>query len=508
METGRVVSLQYDVIVIGGGGAGLAAAVSAAEHGAGVLLLEKNTALGGTTGISVGSFTASGTSVQRAAGVEDNPGEHNEDIGKFRPDLEARNDFARRRFLTDNAGAAFEWLRGMGLSFQGPSPEPPNRQPRMHNVIPNSKAYIAAFHRRCLELGVEVRTGACATALKRSAEGRVTGVRFTWGGGEHLAEAAGGVVLAGGDYANSYEIKRRHLPEEVARIEGVNPTSTGEGHLLGIAVGAAVRNMDVTYGPEIRFVTPAGNPFAQLLPADPRLARLMARAMPFVPKRLLAAYVKRLLVTWTHPDDKLFTAGAILISKEGCRFCNELDRPHLKFFDQPDRVGYLILDAKVAAEFSTWPNYISTAPDIAYAYLADYKRMRPDIYREGPTVEDLAIAAHLPAVALRETVEAVRRSHKNATTSPDPFGRKEWAAPFTQGPYIALGPAKAYIVMTEGGLVVDERMRVLSEQGQPIPGLYAAGCNGMGGLVLLGHGLHIAWAITSGRLAGMHAAGR
>ena len=397
-------SEAFDVIVVGGGGAGLAAAVSAAEHGARVLLLEKNAELGGTTGISVGSFTASGTSLQRVAGITDDPGDHNEDIGKFRLDLEPRNDFNRRRTLTENAGAAFEWLRGMGLAFQGPSPEPPNRKPRMHNVIPNSKAYIAAFHRRCLALNVDVRTGAIATTLLRDSGGRVTGARYTWRGQEHQAEAVRGVVLAGGDYSNSYEIKRRYLPEEVARIEGVNPTATGEGHLLGMAMGAAVRNMDVLYGPEIRFITPPGRPFAQLLPSNPRLARPIARMLPLVPKRLLAACVKRLLVTWTHPDDKLFAAGAILVNKEGRRFCNELDRPYLKFFEQPDRAGYLLLDAKVAAEFSAWPNYISTMPDIAYAYLADYRRLRPDIYREGPTVEDLALAAGLPAAALRDTI--------------------------------------------------------------------------------------------------------
>jgi fumarate reductase flavoprotein subunit len=500
-------SLKFDVVVVGGGGGGLAAAVSAAEHGARVLLLEKNAELGGTTGISVGSFTAAGTSLQRAAGIADDPGDHNEDIGKFRRDLEPRNDFNRRRILTENAGAAFEWLRGIGLSFQGPSAEPPNRKPRMHNVIPNSKAYVAAFHRRCLQLGVEIRTGATATTLLCDPDGRVTGARFTWRGEEHGAERGRGVVLAGGDYSNSYEIKRRHLPEEVARIEGVNPTATGEGHLLGMAVGAAVRNMDVLYGPELRFITPPGRPFAQLLPSDPRLARRIARILPLVPERLLAAYVRRLLVTWTHPDDKLLAAGAILVNKEGRRFCNELDRPYLKFFDQPDRAGYLILDAKVAAEFSAWPNYISTMPDIAYAYLADYKSLRPDIYREGPTVEDLALAAHLPAAALRETVETVRRLHRNAAGPADPFGRKDWAAPFSRGPYIALGPVKAFIVMTEGGLVVDEQMRVLAaDTGWPIPGLYAAGCNGMGGLVLLGHGLHLAWAFTSGRLAGLHAA--
>lgn len=496
----------FDVVVVGGGGSGLAAAVAAGEAGARVLLLEKNATLGGTTGISVGSFTAACTSLQRAAGIEDDPQRHNEDIGKFRPDLEPRNDLAHRALLTANAAATLEWLRGLGLAFHGPSPEPPNRVPRMHNVIPNSKAYVAALHRRCLRLGVEVRTGAAATALSRDAAGRVHRVTVAWRGTDHEVEARRGVVLAGGDYASSGELKRRYLPEELARIEGVNPTATGEGHLLGLAAGGVVRNMDVLYGPELRFVAPPGRPFAQLLPANPRLARLAARILPLIPRRLVVAHAKRLLVTWTHPDDRLFTAGAILVNRQGSRFCNELDRPCLGLFDQPDRVGYLMLDARVAREFSAWPSYISTAPDIAYAYLGDYRRLRPDIYREGATPEALASAAGLPAGALCATVDAVRRLHADAAGTPDPFGRTRWAAPFSQGPYITLGPVKAYIVMTEGGLVVDAQLRVLTEAGQPIPGLFAAGCNGMGGLVLMGHGLHIAWALTSGRMAGRHAA--
>ncbi|MBI4193849.1 MAG: FAD-binding protein [Betaproteobacteria bacterium] len=74
-------------------------------------------------------------------------------------------------------------------------------------------------------------------------------------------------------------------------------------------------------------------------------------------------------------------------------------------------------------------------------------------------------------------------------------------------PDYALGPVKNYINFTDGGLAVDERLQVLDERGQPVPGLFAAGSTGQGGLLLKGHGHHLGWAFTSGRLAGMYAAG-
>ena len=79
--------------------------------------------------------------------------------------------------------------------------------------------------------------------------------------------------------------------------------------------------------------------------------------------------------------------------------------------------------------------------------------------------------------------------------------------PLEQGPWVLLGPVKAYFTTTEGGARVNPHLQVLDSDGVVIPGLYAVGQNGLGGMVLWGHGLHIAWAMTSGRLAGRHAMG-
>ena len=75
-----------------------------------------------------------------------------------------------------------------------------------------------------------------------------------------------------------------------------------------------------------------------------------------------------------------------------------------------------------------------------------------------------------------------------------------------KGPFYLLGPAKLFVTFTDGGLAVDEALHVLDSGGTPIAGLYAAGSTGQGGLLLEGHGHHLGWAFTSGRLAGRNAA--
>ena len=148
------VNRTVDAIIVGGGGSGLAAAVSAAEQGCSVLLLEKQPQLGGPTGIAVGSFTANRTAMQQAAGIEDSLEDHAEDAGEFAPDsIEDRNNVALRRWFLSHTAETLDWLRGMGLAFHGPNPEPPNRVPRMHNVVPKAKAYIARLQARLLQLG-------------------------------------------------------------------------------------------------------------------------------------------------------------------------------------------------------------------------------------------------------------------------------------------------------------------------------------------------------------------
>ncbi len=496
---------ETDVIVIGGGGTGLAATVSASEAGASVILLEKMPELGGTTGIAIGSFTAACTSLQKAAGIKDYPTWHNEDMAKFAAHREPKNNANMRQFFAENAADTLAWLQNFHLEFYGPSPEPPNRVARMHNVVPNAKAYIAALHRHALEKGAAVRHNHKVETLYQNPDGSIAGVRASHPNGHIDIRAHKGVILAAGDYSSGDMVKQKHLPANIAAIEGINPNATGDGHLLAETVGADLINMDLIYGPEIRFIAPPRKPFSQLLPTHPLLAKLMAKTTDYLPKSIMRRLIKRLLVTWQHPENALYEQGAILINTHGKRFTNETNNPELAIPQQPNKIAYILLDQHLANTFSQWPHFISTAPDIAYAYIQDYRRLRSDVYAQGNSLDELAQKINISPQNLEHTIAQIKKA---AQGEPDTFGRQNFQTDFSNGPYYALGPVKSWIVHTEGGLRLNRNLQVLNTSGQPIPGLYGGGTNAMGGMVIFGHGLHIAWALTSGRIAGKNAAQR
>ncbi len=471
---------EADVIVVGGGGAGMAAAIEAARWGRRTVLLEQNPALGGSTAWSVGSISASGTRQQKAAGIADHPDAHFEDLEAFAGPLANRDNRALRRILVDNTTEMLTWLESLGLVFGGPHLEPPHRAPRMHNVLPNSRAFPEMLGRECRRLGVRLLLGTRAEGLLQDG-GRVTGVRLA--GGQEL-RAAGGVVLAGGDYSANEDLRVRFAGPGKAGLEAVNPTATGGAIAMALALGAEVLNGDLMSGPTMRFVPPARESLVRRLPPRPWLGKAVRWAMDTLPDAIQRPFAMSFLTTALGVSRELLAAGAILVNSDGERFCDERARPAAAVPDQPGRLAYLVLDAGLAARFTAWPHFVSTAPGVAYAYLQDYRRNRGDIYHTGRDGNALAAKLRAPASALADSLRSL------------PGG----------GPYVALGPIKSYVVFTDGGLRVTERLEVVGPGGAAISGLYAAGSTGQGGLLLEGHGHHLGWAFISGRIAGRHAA--
>lgn len=347
-------------------------------------------------------------------------------------------------------------------------PEPPHAVPRMHTVLPNSRAFITHLGRAARRLGVSIRLNTRASSIQPDKECLAVTC-------ETARFRARGVVLAAGDFTNDPELKGRYMGPREAGIDGVNALATGDGQKLALALGARVLNGDLALGPELRFVPPARRLLA--LPPWPPFAGLMAWSLDHVPGALLRPFLMSFVTTALAPSPALFAAGAVLVNQRGERFTEERAEPAYAVAEQPGKLAYIVLDGRIAAQFSAWPHFVSTAPGVAYAYLDDYRRNRPDVFTSAPSLELLGEKLGFPL-------------------------RVE----FGNGPYVALGPVKAVFVHAEGGLAVDNEHRVLGAGDAPIPGLYAAGSCGQGGLLLKGHGHHLAWAFVSGRRAGRNAA--
>ncbi len=486
-------SATTDVVVVGGGGSGLSAAITAAAAGLRVTLLEKNPALGGSTALSVGSFSAAGTSLQGQHHVADSVAQFAEDVQEMNGALHASENEPLRTILVKEATASFEWLRQLGVQFIGPFDQTHFTASRMHQVVPNSRAYIRALRQEALRRGVDVRVGVRAERLLRAGP-RVIGVRA---GCDFMARR--GVILATGDYSASPALKERWVSHEVAQLPPINPTNTGDGFLMALDVGATVRNSGSVIE-DLRLGPPKGVDIAQSMPAGATASLLMRFAIERLPRFVLRWFAQRALTSWVAPSKELFLEGAVLVNRRGERFTNELDAPARRLGGQPDNLCFLVMDTAIAEKFQHPPHAISTFPGLAYAYLDDYVRLRPDVTHVATTIEALAgrmqVDAATLGVTLRDYNRSVDEGHDVA------FQRVPLGPGLRRPPYVAMGPILGRVVITDGGLDVNTRCQVLDASGERIPGLYAVGATGQGGLLLKAHGLHIAWAITSGRIAG------
>lgn len=483
---------MFDVAIVGGGASGLAAAIEARAAGSDVVLLEKNPRLGGSTAWSIGSVTATMTPHQLRRGIEDCPQDHWHDMAGFNGGLDARDNVLLRRLLAEEMPETFRWLLKHGVRFYGPMPEPPHTQPRMHNVLPNSRAFIVHLQRAARRAGVDIRTATRAIELIVE-DGRVAAIDCETAAGRWRYRVRKGVVLAAGDFTNDPELKARYMGPLEAKVDGVNATATGDGHKLALKLGARILNGDLALGPELRFIPPRRPNMLLKLPPWRLLASFMSWSLAHMPSALLRPFIMSFVTTALAPSPRLFAEGAILVNRQGERFTDERDRPAYALPDQPEKLGYIVLDRRIASLFSAWPYFISTAPGVAYAYIADYRRNRSDIYTAADSLEQLSRCLGMPAEALTLTVK-----HYN-----DRAGNRH---KLDAGPYVALGPVRAVFVHNEGGLAVDHEHRVLGANDRPIAGLYAAGSTGQGGLLLKGHGHHLGWAFASGRRAGRNVA--
>lgn len=485
-----------DLIVVGGGGAGLMAAVTAAESGMKVALLEKAPQLGGTTALSVGSISASQTSYQTAAGIEDSPAAHVADLEAATRRFGIEDDPSLRALLAEHVGETVEVLKRLGVVFLGPFPQPPSSADRMHQVVPTSKVYIQRLEKACRKLSVNIMLECRVKALLADA-GKVVGVvAADASGGELRLNSKAGVILASGSMEANEDLLRKFIKSWPSGIPPWNPLATGDGHVMACELGARVVHRP-DMGPEhvmrMRFVAPPRNHILQNLPLNRAATAFMAWAVKRLPSKLTRPFIMSFITAALRPDPEVFKAGAILVNKQGMRVGGDGAIAELSLAQQQTRECWLILDSRLASKFSRWPDFVSTAPGVGYAYLSDYKRSRPDLYVSGSSARELAAKLGMAEEAFLNTIETVN-------------GERDAEKQLLDGSYYALGPLKLWGLPAPVGLAVDTKLRVLGQNDEPITGLFAAGNTGQGRFTVSGHGHGLAWAFTSGRLAATAAA--
>jgi fumarate reductase flavoprotein subunit len=470
---------EWDLIVVGGGNAGLPTAIFAARRGARVLVVEAGGAVGGTLFMSSGMMSAAGTKLQKSLGIEDTPQSHYDDVMRI---SKGTADPELVHLAVFNAAAAFDWLTDHGFEVREGHPvlgtaHDPYSRPRYAWARDGGRALLRVFNEQLAPYvaagQVAVLTSHEAVDLLQDSRGAVTGVAVKSPTGEVMRQHGRKVVLTCGGYTAN--------PAMFEKYEGVKtytratyPWSQGIGIELGLAAGGYVRGGDKH--------TPL---FGAVLSdhAVPTSIRAMARHFP--------------------PERPPFE---IIVDGQGRRFLCE-DVPSHDAYEQaisglPHQRCWVVYDEAIR---QAAPRLIRGGGFSGPFSPEDEERAfangEPMFFRAGD-LGTLATKAGIDPQGLIATVAAYNRGRAEGK---DALGRQHMPMAIEAGPFYAV-QLSSWNLLSYAGLGVDGRLRVTRPDGTPIANLYAAGeLLGMGQLMgrSLPGGMSVMPAITFGRLLGM-----
>lgn len=446
---------DLDVLVIGAGACGLAAAIAAHDAGATVAIVEKMERPGGNSALSTGSVPAAGSRFQRAAGIDDDPDRMVRDLMAIAGDTD---DPALVRRLADVSAETLEWLVdtvGARLQLVTAYRHIGHSVPRLH----------APVSRRGQDLVDDMLAAAAARSVPLALGNAVTRL-LVEGGGVRGAVVDSGmgeedvparkVILAVNGFAANADLVRRFCPEIAGATYFGARGSTGEAILWGERLGAALANMGSYQG------------YAAV------------------------AYPQGSLLSWTTIEK-----GGLLVGADGRRFGDESlgysGYARIVLGQGPE--AFALFDQRI---------FDIAAQEEEFVELWRFGGIKP-----ADTPEDAASAMNVNPQALARTVRDYNAAAPRGAAA-DAFGRRDFGlAPLTAPFYIArVVPG---LFHTQGGLRVDAEARVLRPDGKPVPNLFAgggaaAGISGRSGALGYASGNGLLSAIALGRLAGLAAA--
>ena len=464
-ESSEVIDLSADVIVIGGGAAGMAATIRLEELGKSVILVEKTARLGGSISVSGGNQVVTGSALQIAEGVSDDSAESMiEDFQKNGEnmcvpeliDLYARNIGSSTDWLNQIAGVQYaeglhdlaEYSHNRELAYDG-----------------GGAGAAESFKTAISNSGAQVLLSTTAETLVTDGNGAVTGVSAKRQDGATYNLSAESVVVATGGYGNADEWLSEDLQK--ALYYGLM-SSTGDGLTMATAEDVDADTLMLEY--------------AKQYPNGVEVSA--GRAKSTIDGNLL-----------------VWPMSAILVNAEGERVVNEKasnhDILHVEL-EQTDSMLYLLMDQE---NFDVWREKLTDTgfnQQAVDGWLEANGSSNP-IFAHGETLEDLAKVMDMDADTLKNAVE---KYNAGVQAGEDEFGRSGdyLAMEIGEGPYYLVEQKPRY-ASTMGGLLVNEALQVMNSAGSVISGLYAAG-EVVGGV----HGSNSpsgannGWAITSGKL--------
>lgn len=454
-----------DVAIVGGGGAGMSAALRLTELGKSVVLIEKTSSLGGTIRVSGGNQVVQGSKAQQEAGVTDDSAESME--ADFMANGDNLNDEELLSIYAENVGQTTDWLVDtIGVKY--------NMDGGLHKLaeysIDRELAYDGGGAGAAKILADQVDASGANVLLNTTAksliveDGKVTGVEATARFGGKVTVHAGAVILATGGYGNNNDL----LPEtaEEGLFYGLD-SSAGQGLLMAQeAVNAGTTHMEYI------------KEYPNGVETSPKHA-----------KSTIAGNIGA------------FAESAILVNKAGDRVVNEKASNHdilRALQEQEGETLYLVMDSEVFNEWKTKLQAAGLTEETIDKYVENNGASEP-VFTHGDTVAEAADAAGIDGEELQKTVDRYN-GFVDAGEDAD-FGRGAdyLKVKIGDGPYYIV-EQKARYATTMGGLDVNDDLQVVDADGNPVEGLYAAG-EVIGGQ--MGDdspsGANNGWALTSGK---------
>ena len=418
-------NLEAELVILGGGGAGLSAAVEAAEKGAtSIILVEKRHSLGGNSALAGGLFACESPVQMRERIIADRD-------YLFKKAMEwahwSRIDPGILRAFINKSGDTIRWLEDKGLEFDLIRLYPDQNPPVQHNPKGNGARLIQVLAQKCKDLGVSLFLQSSGKKIIRGEKGNVTGV-LIMKNGEETEITTSCVIIATGGFAGNYELLKKYCPSYYDGMPTSGLPLTGDGLFIAAEAGATIED------------------FATMIKEGPRFD----------------------LHTWplmTFERDP----STIWVNKKGKRFIDEAAGYHVfesvnAMLRQPDKISYALLDTTIRRKFE------EKMPGLEKALQAEAERDRVKI---SDSWDEIAGWIGADPEVLKDTVAQYNSFCKQGYD--ESFAKeRRYLLPLYSAPYYAIR-GLAVLLDTIGGIKINERMEVLDNQNDPIPGLYAAG---------------------------------